>query len=443
MTIYKNLRVFTMNEEGNVFLDGYIKENKGMIEGIGDQYELTPQDLSGATIVDCKGKIAIPGMITTHAHFYGMFARGMSVTGSIRNWQQVLSNMWWKMDKALTTEQSYYSAMLGLMDGLKAGTTTYFDHQASPNATDGILDVLEGAVRQAGARACLSYEVSDRDGEEHAKSGIEENVRFIKKAQAMEDKQIKALFGLHAGYSLSPQTLECCSAYGKELHTGFHIHIAEAMADVSESYRLYDKHVVNRLYDAGILTGTSIAAHSVHVTKEEWDLYKETGTTVAHNVQSNTNNAVGICPVTDMMADGVAVAIGGDGFTYDLYRELNFAIMMQKLRTGDTRTFSGEQIRRFAFANPGELASRVFGMPMGVLAKGAPADFVLIDYDEPTRMDSDNIFSHLTGNFSGNVKNVFIGGNEVVRDGKCTQIDEERVLAQCREKSLQLWKSLG
>lgn len=443
MKIYRNLRIFTMDENGTWYSDGYIKVNREKIEAVGDCRELTDRELAECEVIDGKGRICIPGMTTTHAHFYGQFARGMALSEPICNWQQVLTRMWWKFDKKLTDEMTYYSAMMGLIEGLKYGTTTYFDHQASANATEGSLDLIESAVRQAGARACLAYEVSDRDGLVHRKSGIEENVRFIKKVNQNEGTQIKALFGLHAGYTLDRETLEICADYGKQLDVGFHIHVAESMADVSESYRLYDKHVVERLADAGILGNKTIAAHGVNVGPEQWEIFRATGTTVAHNVQSNTNNAVGICPVVRMMNDGVAVALGGDGYTYDLFTELGFAVIMQRTRENDPRVFSSGQIRQFAFENPGKLAERIFGVRTGVLQAGAAADFVILNYVEPTPINDKNLFSHMTSAFSGHVADVVVAGKEVVRDGVCTQVDEERILAQCREQAAKLWDSLN
>lgn len=442
MKIIKNLRIFTMDDNNTFFENGFIKVENGLIKEIGDAGKLTDKDLAEASVSDGNGQICIPGMITTHAHFYGEFARGMSLSEPIRNWQEMLTRMWWKFDKKLDDEMTYYSAMMGLVDGLKYGTTTYYDHQASAYATPLSLDIIEDAVRKMGARAVLSYEVSDRDGLDHRNSGIEENVRFIKKVNSNGDDRVKALFGLHAGYSISQETLEMAAGYGKELDCGYHIHVAEDKADVTESYRLYDMHVVERLYNAGIFNDKSIAAHGVNVTAEEWKLFAKSGITVANNVQSNTNNAVGVCPVVNMMNDGVRVALGGDGYTYDMFTELGFAIIMQRLRESDPRVFSGEQIRKFAFENPGKLFKRISGTEIGVLKEGAAADFVILNYIEPTPIDKNNVLSHMTSAFSGHVKDVYVKGEQVVKDGVTIFADEELIYAKCRENAKRLWNKL-
>ena len=119
-----------------------------------------------------------------------------------------------------------------MADAIRHGTTCVVDHHASPHAVDGSLDVIADAVEQAGIRACLAYEVSDRDGQAVIEAGIAENERFIRRyvrnaRQAAEAGMIAASYGLHASFTLSPATLERCAAGGAELGVGFHIHVAE------------------------------------------------------------------------------------------------------------------------------------------------------------------------------------------------------------------------
>lgn len=441
--IFKNLKLFTMDKENHWYESGYIETREDKIISAGDMKDCPDVRENEAEVVDCHGGIVIPGMITSHSHFYGQFARGMTVKEPAHNWQQILSHMWWKMDKALTPEQNYYSAMMGMVEGLKAGTTCYFDHQASPNSTAGSLDILEQAARETGARVCLSYEVSDRDGLKHRQSGIEENVRFIKKMQNRKNPRIKAMLGMHASYTMEDETLEICASTAKELGAGMHIHVAEDVADVSDSYRRCDRHVVERLAGAGILGPKTIAAHCVHTTPVEWKIFRETGTIVAHNVRSNTNNGVGICPTVRMMDAGVKVTLGGDGYTYDSFDELSLAIMMQHLREKDLDVFSIQQVKDFTYGNISGFTKDVFGHTAGVIRPGALADLLVLDYNEPVPLTGKNVFSHMTSGFSGHIRDVVVGGEIVVRDRRCTKIDEEKILAECRSQAEKLWDRLG
>ena len=115
----------------------------------------------------------LPGLINAHTHCYSTFARGLTTIKPARDFTGVLKNLWWRLDSALTTEDCYYSALLALLDSIRHGTTTIIDHHASPQAVGGSLAAIERAVRETGLRACLCYEVSDRDGARIAREGLD------------------------------------------------------------------------------------------------------------------------------------------------------------------------------------------------------------------------------------------------------------------------------
>jgi cytosine/adenosine deaminase-related metal-dependent hydrolase len=145
--------------------------------------------------------------LVRHTHFYGNFARGISIPGEPPfGFGEILEKLWWRLDKVLDEESIKYSALMGLVDGIKSGVTTYFDHHASPNCVDGSLDIISNETINAGVRASLCYEVSDRDGDEVIKKGLRENERFISKA-IKNHENINGMMGLHAALTLSDDTL--------------------------------------------------------------------------------------------------------------------------------------------------------------------------------------------------------------------------------------------
>ncbi len=438
-TIYKNAKIFTLDEKKPYFDSGYIAVRDGMIDAVGSM--ATYKKAEGAEEVDLSGLVVLPGVIHSHSHFYGQFVRGIPLSAPMCNWQQILGNMWWKVDKLLDDDMNYYSAMMGLIEGVRMGTTTYIDHHASPNHSIGSLERIEQAVNEVGARAVLAYEVTDRDGKELCENGIQENVQFIKAHRGKRDGMVKGTFGLHASYTLSDETLERCAAEAAVLGSGFHIHVAEDMADVHDSYRRCDKHVVDRLNDFDILGSKTIAAHCVHVGPEQWRVFRENGTMVAHNIQSNMNNAVGIAPVWQMLQDGITVALGGDGFVYDSFKELSIALVAQRAFSGDPRVMGGDMAERLLYRNNFKIAETFFKR-LGELKRGNIADFIAVDYREATPLNQNNLYSHLTSNFSGNVDTVVINGKVVLRHRELTTIDQEEVFAKCREHAARLWSMI-
>lgn len=437
IAVYKNAKIFTMNDEAPYIESGYLSVQDGIITAVGSMRAYSRPE--GAEEIDLNGMVVMPGVIHSHSHFYGQFVRGIPLSAPMRNWQQILGNLWWKVDKLLDDEMNYFSAMMGMIEGIQMGTTTYIDHHASPNHSLGSLERIEEAVLQIGARAVLAYEVTDRDGKELCENGIRENVQFIKAHRGNRDGMVKGTFGLHASYTLGDETLERCAAEAAVLGTGFHIHVAEDQADVHDSYRRSDKHVVDRLNGFGILGGKTIAAHCVHVGPEQWRVFRENGTMVAHNIQSNMNNAVGIAPVWQMLQDNVCVALGGDGFTYDSFKELSIALIAQRAFNNDPRVMGGDAAERLLYKNNFKIASTFFHH-LGSLKSGNLADFIAIDYREPTPLNGNNLYSHLTGNFSGNVDTVVINGKVVLRHRELTTVDRDEVFAKCREHAARLWR---
>ena len=393
--------------------------------------------------LDASRQVVMPGLINAHTHFYSAFARGLTKTRPAANFGAVLKNLWWRLDSALSPEDCYTSALLGLIDSIRHGTTTIIDHHASPHAVGGSLGLIAKAVRATGLRACLCYEVSDRDGPRIARAGLEENAAFIRHCQRVPDPHLAALFGLHASFTLSDRTLAATAELGRDLGAGFHLHVAEAASDQTATRAKHGRRVVERLGRAGILGKQSLAAHCIHINRREMDLLAETGTAAIHNPQSNLNNAVGIADVVAMSARGVCVGLGTDAMTNNLLEELRVALWAQHLRAQHPAAGFPEVVRALWVNNP-QLASRIFGLPLGELAEGAAADVVIVDYDPPTPLENGNCPGHLVFGLSqAAVDTTIVGGRVLMRHRRLTlNLDEARVNARARELATTLWQRL-
>jgi putative selenium metabolism protein SsnA len=427
----------TFGEKEQLIADGALLIKGDRIAAVGPTSQLRHRYPDEETLV-ARGQLVLPGLICAHTHFYGAFARGMTLkTEPPANFPQILEYLWWRLDKALNLDDVRSSALVCLIDAIRHGTTTLFDHHASPHSVAGSLDVIAEAVDESGLRACLCYEVSDRDGEEIAQQGLEENQRFITQVQG---ERLAGTFGLHASLTLSENTLQQAVGMANELGAGFHVHVAEDKADVNDSLKKYGVRVVERLEKAGVLGPKTIAAHCVHIDAFETDSLREAGTNVAHNPRSNMNNAVGVADVPRMLRRGVNVGLGNDGFSNDMFAEMKAAYMVHKLAQQDPRVMGADLVLEMGLRNNARIASLFFDAPLGELSVGAYADVILLDYVPTTPMDAGNLPWHLIfGIDGGQVSTTIVGGKVLMRDRQLLTLDEDAVCARSRELARKLW----
>ena len=435
-------RVVTFGAANTIIEDGAVRVEGDRITDVGDAARLQaayPND----EVVDAGGQLIMPGNICAHTHFYGAFARGMAIPGDpARDFPEILGKLWWRLDRALLAEDVRYSALVCLVDAIKHGTTTLVDHHASPAAVAGSLDEIATAVTQAGVRASLCYEVTDRNGPKEARAGIDENVRFLRAAKEAGNPLLAASFGLHASLTLSDSTLADCVAAAAGLDTGFHIHAAEGTSDEEDSLRRSGKRAVERLGTAGILGPKSILVHCVHVDAWEMELLRDTGTWVTHQPRSNMNNAVGVAPVETMLRGRVKVGLGNDGFSNNMWAEWKAAYLVHKLWHGDPRRMNGYDVVKMAVTNNAVLA-RVFwpSAAVGEIAPGAYADLILVDYQPFTALTAGNLPWHILFGFEASaITATMCGGRWLMRERRLLTLDEAEIAARARELSAEVWR---
>jgi putative selenium metabolism protein SsnA len=433
--LIKNGSIATLGEKNKVLYGHALLIEDGLIKKIAPQKSFRGKY---SKTIDAAGKLVLPGFINAHMHFYSTFARGLGKAAPSRNFVEILDNLWWRLDKQLTNADSYYSAVIPLIDAIRKGTTTIIDHHASPFAITGSLAAVEKAVRAAGLRACLCYEVSDRDGKDKAREGLDENTAFITNAAVGKDNQIKALFGLHASFTISDETLEEAAYRGHKLGAGFHIHAAESQTDQLNCEAHHKVRVVERLRDFGILGRKSIAAHCVHVSEKEMEILKETETAVVHNPQSNANNSVGIADITGMMEKGVLVGLGTDAMTVNMLEEVRAGVWLQHLKRDPSQGFA-EPVQAL-LVNNAKIANRYFE-GLGELKEGFAADLAIIDYLPPTPMDASNFYGHLVFGISQGGVDTTIAAGKVLMENKKLKLDldETEVARKAAELAKKLW----
>ncbi len=434
-----NGSVITWENPNRILPDHALLIEGGLIREIGPSAELEAR-FPAEEKLDAHGQLIMPGNICAHTHFYGAFARGMAIPGPApENFKQILERLWWPLDKSLDEEAVRYSALVCLVDAVKHGTTTLIDHHASPNFIDGSLDVIEEAVVQVGLRASLCYEVTDRDGTDKMRAGIRENVRYIKKDKP---SLLAATFGLHAPLTLSNPTLEESRSAAPE-GTGFHIHVSESGDDKARVFEYAHTLPVDWLNKHGILNPRTIIAHGVHLSEPEMDQVAATQTWVTHQPRSNMNNAVGVAKVELMLARGIKVCLGNDGFSNAMWEEWKTTYLLHKIHTMDPRRMGGYDVTQLAIYNNAELA-RVFfpAAPIGQLIPGAVADVILVGYHPFTPLTEGNLPWHILFGFQpGMVTATIVNGKLLMKDRQLLTLDEKEIAAKARESAVKVWQN--
>ncbi|MCE7904843.1 MAG: putative aminohydrolase SsnA [Anaerolineae bacterium CFX3] len=437
-TRFENGIVVTLGKNNRVLWNGSVVTDGENIIAVGAAAEMK-QKYPDAESVDCSNKVVLPGFICAHHHFYSTLARGMAIPGEpASNFVEVLERLWWKVDRAIVGDDILLSAQIPLIESIRNGTTTIIDHHASPSASDGSLDIIESAVRQAGVRASLCYEVSDRNvhGE-----GIRENERFIKKV-GKGDGQIAAMMGLHASFTVADDTVEKCVGIARDAGVGCHIHVAEDAADRQDSLEKYGVPTVKRLDRLNVTGEKSIFVHCVHIDEEEMDIVADTRTSIVHNPESNMNNAVGVTQILKMLGKGILVGLGTDGMNSDMLTQMRAAYLLHRLDNRDPRVAFTEA-PQLLLQNNADLAERQFGIRLGELAEGRPADMAILDYIPPTPMDESNFLGHLIFGMTDSVVDTTVcRGKILMRNKQILTMDEERLAARARELAPQVWKRL-
>lgn len=307
------------------------------------------------------------------------------------NFQEILEQVWWRLDLALDMEMVKWSAMLGALEALERGTTAIIDHHVSPNAVEGSLSVIAEACAEVGVRVACAYEVTDRNGLDGAARGLEENRRFLAEGG-------RGWVGAHACFTLSDGTLDKVIGLGQDTGAGVHIHVHEGPEDTQAGARL-----------KGRTDDNWLLAHCVY-------LEEELAGTILHNPESNMNNAVGYA---NPVRFSNPVALGTDGIGGDMLGSFRAAYL--RLRESDVT------------ATP--------DAPWSWLETGwdlfpeAKDDVVTWSYDpmEPW---------HLAFTPGVSPEKITVDGRVVFEHGETTLVDSKEIRAKAAEQAVRLHKRL-
>lgn len=414
----------------------------GLISALGPTQKLR-REYPGAHFVDARGGLIMPGLINLHHHAYYTLARGLRPRpGAGKGLPALLEGRWWRLDRAMNLEDVYHGAAAAFLECVRSGVTTVFDHHASYGAVTGSLSEISRAADGLGLRACLCYEVSDREGESKCRAAIQENVDFIREASRRGDGMRCGMMGMHAGFTLSDRTLEACME-ALPATSGCHIHVAECLEDTTHSLQTYGKSVVRRLRERGVLGRKTLAAHCIHLNWEDVQILRETDTAVIHCPRSNMCNAAGAADVTEYSRARVGLGLGTDGEAADMLGELAAASALCR-HSSQNPDAGFEELPHALFTSNAAFANRFFETPLGVLKPGAAGDVIVLDYRPPTPLTAENLDLHLLAAAgTARVSTTAAAGKLLMEYGVLLCADEEKLLDGARKQAADLWRRVN
>ncbi|MDP1993621.1 MAG: putative aminohydrolase SsnA [Ignavibacteria bacterium] len=392
-------------------------------------------------IIDTSNKIVASGIVCAHNHFYSALARG--ILADIKpspDFISILKNLWWRLDRALDEESLYYSGIIGALEAIKCGTTSVVDHHASPSFIKGSLSILQKSFEQVGLRGILAYEITDRNGSNGMHGGIEESASFIQKIQNKKTNKklhlIESTIGGHAPFTLDETALKLMSEIVSVSKSGIHLHVAEDEYDSSFSHHHYRKDILERLEEHNLLNEKSILVHGVHLTNNDLEILNRHDAFLIHNPRSNMNNSVGYMNRLHQVKN---LGIGTDGIGANMFEETKFAYFKNQ----DAKGKMGMDEWMHVLQNGNVLLERYFDSKFGKIEEGFAADVVILDYQAPTPLQSENLAGHFLFGFSSrDVETVIING-KLVFEERHFAFDTTNIYKEAQKAAKKLWSKMN
>ena len=378
-------------------------------------------------IIDASGKILLPGLVNTHTHLSMTLFRGLADDLSLDSW---LNDHIWPMEANLNGDYCYIGALLGAVELIKSGTTTFSDMYF-------YMEDVARAVDEAGIRAVLSYGMIDFGDAERREAEIKENLDLFKNCNGMADGRIKVFLGPHSPYTASEELLIKVRQLADEYNMGIHIHVSETQKEINDISEEKGLRPFEYLDKIGFLGPDVLAAHCVWLSDEEIDIIKKNNVKVSHNPCSNMKLASGIAPISKLLEKDVCVSIGTDGASsnnnLDLIEELKTASLLQKVSTLDPNVLNSHEALAMGTINGAEALG--LSDETGSIEVGKKADIILIDKNSANMVpDSTTLTSNVIYSANGsNVDTTICNGKILMENKKLTVLDEQEIYEKARE----------
>ena len=420
--IVTNALIVTADAAFSVIPDGALAVRDGRIAAIGPAAAI---GRDAAEVVDAGGAILMPGLVDSHCHAADSLFRGLVEDLALEPWLQTV----WKAEGAILNRDTVrLGATLGLAELLLSGVTTVMDMFWFP-------DQGARAARDLGMRIATGGIFIDFPGVDHVTHDDRLRAARAFFEEFGADDDVFPTIMPHGAYTVGPDNLTSAKALAEERGALFSIHAAETRAEQADISARHGRSVIRHLDHLGLLDERTVLAHCVWLDDVEIEILARTGASVSHNPVSNLKLASGIARVPDLLAAGVRVTVGTDGAIsgndLDMWMALRLAATLHRGATHRVDAVSTRQA--LAMVTREGAAALGAGDRIGSLEVGKFADMILIDTNRVHATPMFDPMTHIVfSTAKSDVRDVFVGGRRVVRDGALTGVDIGETLARVR-----------
>ena len=422
--------VVTMNERGDVFLDGAVAVRGREIIAVGTSTDLAARFTASETI-DCAGCAIIPGLINGHAHIPMSLLRGLVSDQQLDVW--LFGYMFPVESRFVTPEFVYAGSRLSCAEMIRGGTTTfvdmyYFEEQVARAADEtGLRAICGQSVMRLPTPDAASFD----EGLERARS-------FIQQWHA--HGRVIPTIAPHAPYTCTDEIYREAAAICLEFDMPMITHLSETAREVEESRAEREVTPIRYAKRVGAFDCKCIAAHCVHATQDDIRLLREQKVGVVPCPTSNLKLASGVAPIRQFIEEGVRTGLGTDGPAsnddQDMFTEVHLAALLPKGVSGDPTAVPAKQALALATSS-GARAVHLDHL-IGSLEAGKRADLVVVElgklHSAPRYLYApDAIYSHLVyGAKSSDVRDTMVDGRWLMRGKQLLTVDETEVIAEAQ-----------
>jgi 5-methylthioadenosine/S-adenosylhomocysteine deaminase len=417
---------------------GAVRVVDGLVDATGAAGELRaahPDD----EVVDGTGCVLLPGFVNAHVHLYGVLAHGIPADAAPSGFWSFLDDYWWpKVEDALDHEMITAATDWVCAQMLRSGTTTFYDILEAPGALPDALLAEKEVVERRGLRAILSFEATERVSPANGRAGLDENVRMIE-AGRVGDGLVTGSLCFHTTFTCSEAFIQEAFALATEHDVFCHAHCNEGVHEAEWCVEHHGVRTLELYEKLGVAGPRFLASQCVQLSEREIEILAERDVRCSHMPLANCEVGGGIAPVPELLARGVTVGLGSDGYVNDLYEVMRGAFLLHKARLLDPGTMPGPTVLAMAT----EQGARALGLErVGRLEPGWAADLQLVRADLPTPLASHNLADQLVLYRSGSdVRDVMVAGRWRVRAGEVLGADLGAMRARVHEQAERLWSS--